>query len=43
MALTDLQVRALKPTEKTYKVADGQGLCLEVTPAGESIGASATA
>lgn len=32
--LTDKQVRALKPREKPYKVADGEGLYLYVTPAG---------
>lgn len=34
MALTDLQVKAAKPREKPYKLADSKGLHLFVTPAG---------
>lgn len=34
MALTDVGIRALKPTDKPYKVTDGKGLYLQVTPAG---------
>lgn len=34
MALTDVAVRAAKPGEKPYKLADGGGLFLFVTPAG---------
>jgi integrase len=34
MALTELGIKALKPKEKKYRVADSGGLCLEVTPAG---------
>lgn len=34
MALTDVAVRQAKPREKQYKLADGQGLYLLVTPAG---------
>jgi integrase len=32
--LTDMQLRALKPAEKIYKVADQQGLYVAVTPSG---------
>jgi len=32
--LTDMEVRALKPAQKIYKVSDQQGLYLAVTPAG---------
>ena len=32
--LTDRQVRALKSRPAMYRVADGKGLCLEVTPSG---------
>ncbi|MTI08705.1 tyrosine-type recombinase/integrase [Curvivirga aplysinae] len=34
MKLTDAKIKAAKPKEKTYKVADGQGMYLEITPAG---------
>ncbi len=34
MALTDSAIRALKPRDKAYKVADEKGLYLLVTPAG---------
>jgi len=34
MPLTDTQIRKAKPGEKTYKLSDGRGLYLEVTPAG---------
>jgi len=32
--LTQLQIRNAKPKDKPYKLADGGGLYLEVTPAG---------
>lgn len=32
--LTDMELRALKPTGKIYKVTDQQGLYLAVTPTG---------
>lgn len=32
MALTDLQIKNLKPKEKLYRVADWGGLCIEITP-----------
>jgi hypothetical protein len=34
MALTDTAVRAAKPRDKEYKLADGGGLYLLVTPSG---------
>ena len=34
MALTDVAIRQAKPTTKQYKLADGAGLYLLVTPAG---------
>lgn len=34
MALTDTTIRNLKPASKAYKIADGRGLFLLVTPAG---------
>jgi hypothetical protein len=32
--LTDMQVKNAKPKDKPYKLADGGGVYLEVTPAG---------
>ena len=34
MALTELEIKHLKPKEKVYRIADSNGLCLEVSPAG---------
>ncbi|HDR9100771.1 TPA: tyrosine-type recombinase/integrase [Burkholderia vietnamiensis] len=34
MPLTDVAVRAAKPREKSYKLADGQGMYLEIMPNG---------
>jgi integrase len=34
MALTDSALKAIKPRAKAYKVADGKGLYIHVTPAG---------
>ena len=34
MALTDIQIKALKPQNKKYSVSDGRGLILEVRPNG---------
>jgi len=34
MPLTDLKIRSMKPREKAYKLFDGGGLYLEVTPTG---------
>ena len=33
--LTDVKIRALKPRERAYRVSDGDGLALEVTPQGK--------
>jgi len=35
MSLTDLQIRNAKPKEKPYKLSDGEGLYLLVTPKGQ--------
>ncbi|MCP1106295.1 integrase arm-type DNA-binding domain-containing protein [Serratia nevei] len=32
--LTDLKVKSAKPTERTYKLSDGGGLFLQITPSG---------
>ncbi len=37
MALSDVQIRSLKPTDKLYKVTDGKGLYLEVSPNGSKL------
>ncbi len=37
MALTDTAIRALKPREKAYQVADGAGLVVEVMPGGAKV------
>ena len=34
MPLSDTAIRALKPRDKDYRVADEKGLYLQVTPAG---------
>jgi len=34
MPLTDLEVRSARPREKAYRLADGSGMYLEVSPAG---------
>ncbi|NAT21605.1 integrase arm-type DNA-binding domain-containing protein [Pseudomonas syringae] len=34
MALTDTALRNAKPRDKLYRLADAQGLCIEVTPSG---------
>ncbi|MEI6729745.1 MAG: Arm DNA-binding domain-containing protein [Pseudomonadota bacterium] len=34
MALTELTIKNLKPKEKVYRIADSNGLCLEVSTAG---------
>lgn len=34
MPLTDLEVRRAAPREKTYRVSDGRGMYLEISPAG---------
>jgi integrase len=35
--LTDTKIRALKPDQKPYRVADSNGLCRKVTPAGSKL------
>lgn len=35
--LTDIQVKNAKPREKAYKLADGGGMYLEITPAGSKL------
>ena len=37
MPLTVKAIEALRPKKKLYRVADGQGLCLEVTPTGSKL------
>ena len=34
MPLTDRQIKNAKPADKAYKLADGGGLYLQITPAG---------
>jgi integrase len=34
MPLTETKIKSLRPKDKTYKVADERGLCMEVTPSG---------
>lgn len=35
--LTDLKIKGLKPKTKLYRVADREGLCIEVTPSGSKL------
>lgn len=35
--LSDVKLRALKPRKTLYRVADGDGLCIEVTPGGSKL------
>lgn len=37
MPLTELTIKNLKPKVKLYRVADGNGLCLEITPSGSKL------
>lgn len=37
MALTNTAIKNAKPQEKLYRLADGNGLCLEVTPGGSKL------
>ena len=37
MALSDIQIRNLKPKDKAYKVADGGGLYIHVAPTGSKL------
>ena len=34
MSLTELAIKNLKPKEKSYRIADSGGLCIEITHAG---------
>lgn len=34
MPLTDVEVRSARPREKAYRLTDGSGMYLEVSPAG---------
>ncbi|AXY56661.1 DUF4102 domain-containing protein [Acinetobacter chinensis] len=35
--LTDTKIKSLKPREKTYRIADHNGLCIEVRPSGTKL------
>jgi hypothetical protein len=35
--LTDTKLRALKPKEASHRVADSNGLCIEVRPTGAKV------
>ncbi|MGH8233374.1 MAG: Arm DNA-binding domain-containing protein [Rhodanobacteraceae bacterium] len=35
--LTDTKLRALKPRQSVYRIADGGGLCIEVRPTGAKL------
>ena len=37
MRLTDIQIKRIKPSAKPYKVSDGGGLFLWITPSGGKI------
>ncbi len=37
LPLTDLQIKSAKPREKTYKLSDGGGLFIEITPVGTKL------
>ena len=37
MLLVGYQIKNTKPTAKTYKLTDGKGLCLQVTPVGGTL------
>ena len=37
MALTDTQLKNLKPQERTFRLSDGEGLYIEVTPKGSKL------
>ncbi|MFG0721892.1 tyrosine-type recombinase/integrase [Pseudomonas sp. GLN_6] len=37
MPLTDSAIKTAKPKDKLYRLADGNGLCLEVTPTGSKL------
>lgn len=35
--LTEVKLKSLKPRESLYRIADGNGLCIEVTPSGSKL------
>jgi hypothetical protein len=37
MALTDIAIKSSKPRESTFKLTDGRGLQLHVTPQGSKL------
>jgi hypothetical protein len=37
VALTDIKIRALKPRDRAYQIADGRGLVIEVMPGGAKV------
>ena len=37
MALTEMEIKNLKPSEKAYRVADSNGLSLEISPTGSKL------
>src|ERR1700722_19832094 len=37
MSLSDLKIKNLKPKRALYRIADGNGLCIEVTPNGSKL------
>lgn len=37
MSLTVKKIESLKPKKKLYRVADAEGLCVEVTPTGSKL------
>ena len=37
MSLTEFTIKNLKPKEKLYRVADSDGLCIEITPLGSKL------
>lgn len=37
MPLTEFTIKALKPKEQLYRVADSGGLCIEVAPTGSKL------
>ena len=37
MALSDVQIRCLKPADKLYKITDEKGLYLEISPNGSKL------
>jgi len=37
MKLSDTRIRGLKPRDRIYRLGDGHGLCLEITPSGSKL------